>query len=160
MAGWDEMLVALLVITVLAIGYGFLFDHPWQVMLLLSWFLHGWLLMLTLLGKLSKPPAYHLLTEAQRRHFRDVAFKVFVGVLIVDAALPLWWWGDLTEPFMLFLTGIFVFIQLLPGIQTVAGCNRLEPEMAPRWKAQYHLMSDDQKFGRPWRKGGPRTWWR
>src|SRR6187401_1130540 len=109
MAGWDELLLALLVITLLALGYGALNDHPWQDILLVSWFVHGWLLMLTLLGKLSKPPAYHLLTEAQRRRYRRIAFVSFVLVLIVDAVLPLLWWGALGDPFLLGMLGVLVF---------------------------------------------------
>lgn len=160
MAGWDEILIFGVVFLLGALGYGVVRGHPWQDVLLFWWFLYGWLLMLTLLGKLSKPPAYHLLTETQRRRFRRISFVVFIVVSIVDAALPLLWWDALTDPFLLGLMGVLLFIQFLPAIQTVVGCKRLEPEMPPRWKSQYHLMTDDQKFGRPWRKGGPRTWWR
>lgn len=160
MAGWDELLLALLVATVLALGYGLLRGHPWQDVLLVAWFVYGWSFMVTLLNKLCKPPAYHLLTERQRRRLRRIVFVVFIVVAIVDAALPLLWWDALTDPFMLGLTGVLLFIQLLPGIQTLVLSNRLEPEMPLRWKSQYHLMTDEQKFGRPLRKGGPRTWWR
>lgn len=37
MAGWDELLLALLAITIGALGYGFLRGHSWQEVLIVSW---------------------------------------------------------------------------------------------------------------------------